>query len=57
VENGIVHHENVINDLRLMREIGVQNWVNRQVNDHTCPKCGRLIYWKEANTHKCNDSQ
>ena len=54
VENDIVHHENIITDLRLMREIGVQNWVNQQVKDHTCPRCGKMIYWKDANTHNCN---
>ena len=53
VENGIVHHENVINDLFLMKEIGVQNWVDKQVEDHTCAGCGELIVWHEANTHRC----
>jgi len=48
-----VHHENVINDLLQMKEIGVQNWVDKQVEDHTCSDCGELILWHEANTHMC----
>ena len=53
VENGIVHHENVINDLLLMREIGVQTWVDKQVETHTCAACGKMIYWHETHMHKC----
>ena len=53
VENGIVHHENIINDLRLMKEIGVQSWVNKQVKDHTCPGCGKMIHWHQINLHSC----
>ena len=54
VENGIVHHEHVVDDLRMMREIGVQAWVDKQVHDHTCPVCGTLIPWMESETHSCD---
>ena len=53
VVNGIVHHENVIEDLLLMKKIGVQNWVDKQVETHTCAACGEMILWHEAHTHKC----
>ncbi len=55
VENGIVHHENVIKDLLLMKEIGVQNWVDRQVEEHTCAECGEMICWHEARIHQCRN--
>ena len=57
VKNGIVHHENIIKDLLLMKEIGVQNWVDKQVEEHTCGDCGELIYWFETSTHKCRISE
>ena len=53
VVNGIVHHENVIKDLFLMKEIGVQHWVDKQTEEHTCTVCGQLIPWPETNTHPC----
>ena len=53
VVNGIVHHENIIKDLFLMKEIGVQNWVDKQVSEHTCPDCGRIICWQDVHTHQC----
>ena len=55
VENGVVHHENVITDLQLMREVGVQQWVDKQAKDNTCPDCGKLILWPESKTHKCSN--
>ncbi|MCL1829117.1 MAG: DUF3795 domain-containing protein [Oscillospiraceae bacterium] len=53
VENGIVHHKNVINDLKLISEIGAQNWVDLKVKENTCSLCGEIIIWHEAETHKC----
>ena len=53
VVNGIVHHENIINDLLLMKELGVQNWVDQQVAVHTCAACGKMVYWHEIHTHQC----
>lgn len=55
VENDIVHHEHVIEDLRLMRENGVQAWVDGQARDHTCGQCGKLVPWMESRTHSCAD--
>ncbi len=54
-ENAIVHHENVINDLLLMKEIGVQNWVDKQVEEHTCANCGKMPYWHESHMHQCGN--
>ena len=51
--NGIAHHENIIKDLLLMKELGVQTWVDMQVETHTCAACGKMICWHEANTHRC----
>ena len=57
VVNGIVHHENIINDLRIMKESGVQNWVDSQVEAHTCAHCGKMIYWHEAHSHTCTRAE
>ena len=57
VENGIVHHENIINDLMLMKEIGLQNWVDKQATEHTCARCRKMVYWPESNTHQCHNPE
>lgn len=51
--NGIGHHEQVISDLKEMGEGGVDKWVEKQTKQHTCEKCGELIYWYDVHTHVC----
>lgn len=52
-QNGICHHEHILEDLRLMQQIGVEAWVAQQTAAHTCPQCGELIYWFEGDNHIC----
>lgn len=54
-ENGIGHHEMVIPDLAEMKSIGAAAWVEKQTKDHTCPACGKLIFWHERDCHRCKD--
>ncbi|MEF9998816.1 MAG: DUF3795 domain-containing protein [Lachnospiraceae bacterium] len=51
--NGIGHHESVITDLMEMKAHGVSNWVENQIQMHTCTKCGNLIYWYDRECHIC----
>lgn len=53
IVNGICHHAHVIEDLQLMKEIGVSVWVQKQVAAHTCPNCGKLIAWYEQTCPNC----
>ncbi|MEG0468681.1 MAG: DUF3795 domain-containing protein [Longicatena sp.] len=52
-QNGIGHHEEVIHDLTLMKSIGIDAWVHQKTIEHTCPHCGKLIYWYDKNKHTC----
>ena len=52
-QNGICHHEHVIEDNYRMQEIGVAAWVAQQTAAHTCPQCGELILWFERDNHIC----
>lgn len=52
-ENGIGHHESVIPDLEEMKAHGVAAWVENQTQAHTCPKCSKLIYWHDRDSHIC----
>lgn len=53
IENGICHHEHVIEDLSRMKEIGVTEWVEEQVEAHSCKECNELIPWSEHSCTKC----
>lgn len=55
-QNGICHHEHVIEDGRDMREMGVKAWVARETAEHTCPLCGELIVWFEPECPHCRSS-
>lgn len=52
-ENSIGHHEAVIAGLEEMNAHGVAAWVKKQVQLHTCVKCGKLIYWYDRDSHIC----
>ena len=52
IVNGICHHENIITDLRQMKQTGVESWVAAQTARHTCPQCGELMWWCEK-PHVC----
>lgn len=52
-QNGIGHHKHVIENLDFMKENGIQKWLEKQILENTCSKCGQIIYWYDKNTHKC----
>lgn len=45
VVNGISHHDHVIEDLKDMKEQGVEQWVEEQNKNGCCPRCGTMLYW------------
>ena len=53
IVNGICHHEHIIEDLNFMKTHGVENWVDKQVQAHTCQQCGSLIVWFEQECPNC----
>lgn len=55
IENGICHHDTVIEDLQYMKDCGVEEWVKLKTKENTCKSCGKLIYWMDKNTHMCGE--
>ena len=53
VVNGISHHEHVIDDLRYMKEHGIQAWVEIQDRKARCPECGQVLYWFDRECPEC----
>lgn len=53
VVNGIGHHKNVIKDLNIMKDQGVDSWVEEQTKKNLCSSCGKLLYWYDLKCHNC----
>lgn len=52
--NGVCNHAKVIADSMRMKEVGVSQWINEKIVEHTCPKCGKLLTWYEIASHVCS---
>ncbi|HEY31720.1 MAG TPA: DUF3795 domain-containing protein [Dehalococcoidia bacterium] len=54
VVDGISHHANVIEDLRDMKERGIEQWVEKQERAGRCQECGKRLYWFARKCPSCN---
>ena len=53
VVNGISHHVHVIEDLRHMKEHGIEQWAKEQKRAGRCQKCGKRLYWFVRECPEC----
>ena len=51
--NGGCHHSDGIPNNRRMAEVGVDAWVEEQVERYRCPECGELRKWFNVVEHVC----
>jgi len=54
IVNGISHHAHVIEDLKYMREHGIEKWVEAQEKAGQCPRCGTMLYWHVRECPGCH---
>ena len=52
-ENGISHHSRIIENLQKMREMGVASWVDEQLREARCPRCGSIKRWNSPQYECC----
>lgn len=52
VENGISHHEHLVDELLYLKEQDVDAWLAKKDREGRCPQCGEKVYWK---TRVCPD--
>ena len=45
VENGVSHHERLIDELIYLRENGTESWLEKKNAEGRCPRCGKRVYW------------
>lgn len=53
IVNGISHHAHVVEDLRYMKEHGIEQWVEEQEKAARCPQCRERLYWSVRECPKC----
>ena len=54
VENGISHHEHLIDELQYMKDNGMEAWLDKKDREGRCPSCGKLLYWFVRDCPDCN---
>jgi hypothetical protein len=54
VVRGVSHHNNVIEDLRYMKDHGVKRFVDEQKTRGHCPHCGKKLYWYLRECPRCH---
>jgi len=54
IVNGISHHAYVIEDLRYMKEHGIEQCVKEQEKAGTCVTCGKRLYWFTKECPRCH---
>lgn len=51
--DGKPHHLVVTDAVRKMKELGIEEWLRAQIEQHTCPDCGELIWWERDTCQVC----
>ena len=52
IEEGIYHHEHLIDELQYIKEHGIEAWLEKKEREGRCPQCGKRLYWF---TRRCPD--
>ena len=51
--DGKPHHLVVTDAVGKMKELGIEEWLRAQIEQHTCPDCGELIWWERDTCQAC----
>jgi hypothetical protein len=51
--DGILHHAEVLENLRQLRKMGIDDWTKREDAHWQCPKCQARLGWYDAECPKC----
>jgi hypothetical protein len=54
IENGISHHEHIVDNLRDLKENGTDQWVRKQEKAGICRQCGKRLYWFTRECPNCH---
>jgi hypothetical protein len=51
--DGMLHHSEVLANLRQLRQVGLKDWAKREEERWGCPQCKGRISWYDATCPKC----
>ena len=51
--DGMLHHAEVLENLRQLREMGIKDWAKHEEDRWRCPKCGTMFSWYDPECPKC----
>ena len=51
--SGMLHHAEVLENLRQLRTIGIKKWAKHEEDRWRCPKCQTTIAWYDPECLKC----
>ena len=55
--DGMRHHAEVLDNLRRMREIGLEAWLKKEEERWRCPQCGTPVDWYAQTCFRCGTEQ
>ena len=51
--DGKPHHLVVTENVGKMKELGLNLWLEEQIREHTCSRCGALVQWERSVCQVC----
>ncbi len=54
IENGISHHEHLIEELQYIKDNGMDAWLEKRDREGRCPQCRKLLYWSVRDCPDCH---
>jgi hypothetical protein len=55
--DGLRHHAEVLDNIRHLREVGVEAWLKEQSERWRCPQCGASVDWYARTCFHCGATQ
>lgn len=53
INDGMLHHAEVLENLRQIRKVGIENWAKQEDERWHCPQCRASIAWYDPACIKC----
>jgi hypothetical protein len=52
--DGMLHHAEVLDNCRKLKEVGIKEWAKREEERWSCPKCHAKIAWYDKTCSNCD---
>jgi hypothetical protein len=55
--DGMLHHAEVLDNCRKLKEVGIKEWTKREEERWSCPKCHAKIAWYDKACSSCGEKR